>query len=382
MVRFLELIDIYGTPLNFTILGNSFHKTVIGGVFTLITILFLVVCFINSGKDFYLRENPNFIYQKFTNSKYSKVNFSNENMFFAARIEDNDGNGIDLSSYFNISLIYTQREESYYKTTTLPLMNCMNYDYQKLRFQDGFDQRISMGLNCFDLSNVTLGGNWEIDYTYYLTLSLTPCMNSTTIICNDPTLIFDKYSTGLFLNIYSNYYYTDLQDFINPLKISFKNFDTKIDPEISKIFSYYMMEASIKTDLGILFNNPKNYSVYGFDNIVSDYHINNKDQKFILYFMYNIYLGKQMESFQVTYVKLQDIFATLGGIMKLTLIFFGISSDYLSENEKSLSIINQIFDFSSFSDEAKIDNIIEAKEKKNEERVEVKKKIRRNILEF
>ena len=46
-------------------------------------------------------------------------------------------------------------------------MDCMNYDYKKLRIQDNFNERISDELNCFDLSNVALGGNWEIDYNYY-----------------------------------------------------------------------------------------------------------------------------------------------------------------------------------------------------------------------
>ena len=104
MVRFLELIDTYGTPHHFTIFGHKVHKTFIGGIFTVITLLLYILCFFSFGADFYLRRNPKYCYQKFTNPNYNLVNISNQNLFFVSRIEDDNGNYFNSTSFFNITV--------------------------------------------------------------------------------------------------------------------------------------------------------------------------------------------------------------------------------------------------------------------------------------
>ncbi len=55
-MKLIELIDIYGSPFNFTIYGNKTFKTNLGGILTLLTITLLFIFIFLLGKDF-LKKN-------------------------------------------------------------------------------------------------------------------------------------------------------------------------------------------------------------------------------------------------------------------------------------------------------------------------------------
>ena len=370
MKKFMKWIDIYGTIYNFTIHEKSKHDTVIGGISTIITGALIILCFISLGKDLFLRINPKYFYQKYSAKNYPIINLSNDELFFAVRMEDVNGSFVNHSDYFNITLNSYQGSGP----ITLPVKNCSELKNTKKRFE-GFNNKVLEGLICFDLTNVSIGGYWDINLTYYLNIKLTPKSNY-----NDSFMILDKYLDGLYFRFLSSYYYTDLEDFINPLKIDVKDLYILVDKTIGKVINYQLMQGIIKTDYAILLSNPTNYSLLGFEQCWADSYVIGNYPKNIQYLSFEIYLTKHIEIFQLTYMKIQDVFASLGGIINFLMIFIGIFTEYLSATEKYLSLINEVFDFSSFKDENNIHNLLLEKDKIKHEKNEINKNLRRNAL--
>ena len=164
------------------------------------------------------------------------------------------------------------------------------------------------------------------------------------------------------------------------MKIDVKDLYILVDKTIGKVINYQLMQGIIKTDYSILLSNPTNYSLLGFEQCWADSYVIGNYPKNIQYLSFEIYLTKHIEIFQLTYMKIQDVFASLGGIINFLMIFIGIFTEYLSATEKYLSLINEVFDFSSFKDENNIHNLLLEKDKIKHEKNEINKNLRRNAL--
>jgi len=77
--------------------------------------------------------------------------------------------------------------------------------------------------------------------------------------------------------------------------------------------------------------------------------------------MFEIYLGKNVESFNITYIKLQEIIANIGGFLSLTTFFLTIIANLFNEHYMMNEVINHLFDFSDLTDLNKVDDLLNKK---------------------
>jgi hypothetical protein len=102
---YLKYLDLYGIPYNFTLFNESLYKSTIGGIMTIITLISFVLSFLYFSKDFYLRQNPNFILQQEIKPSFDSFNISEDSIFFSINLYDIYDNIIDYPQYFEITAI-------------------------------------------------------------------------------------------------------------------------------------------------------------------------------------------------------------------------------------------------------------------------------------
>ncbi len=363
----MKKIDVYGSPYNFTIFSQPTYKTVIGGIFTIFTFLLYIFCFFQFGSDFWKRQNPKFLNQKISLPFYPKYTINRNDLMIGFRVEDNDGNFLDVSRLLNISITYYQYElvdETLIPTiSSLNLIDCSLIDRSSMKM---FTKRDISNILCLDFQNTTLGGFWDGEFINYIMVNFYACVNSTenNNTCLDYSEAHNYFSNGYpSFNFYTGSYFTDLEDYDNPLKMKLFNQYNYVDPDKGKNLRLFYKVANMTTDLGMITSIPKKYSIFGLDYIVTDtIPINpplinaSSDTKLC---SFEIYLLNNIETFNVAYIKLQEILATIGGLLSTISMVFTFFIGFINEHYRNIEIINHLFDFSEIREEEKIEKVIE-----------------------
>jgi hypothetical protein len=377
----LKTIDIYGSPYNFTIFSEPIYKTSAGGIATIITFLFYIYCFFYFGKDFWKRQNPHFLNEKVTLPSYPKYTLNRNDILIGFRVEDLDGNFIDISRLFNISITYFQYKQINGSlvqfTSSLGLIDCSSIDIASMNMKT---KRVISNIYCIDFNNTSLGGYWDGEFLNYIMVNFYACINSTknNFSCMDYSKAYDFLSHGMpSFNVYTGSYYTDFDDHEKPLKMRLFNQFNYIDPKYGKNIRLIFKKSYMTTDLGIVTSLPKEYSVYGLEHFITD--TTPVDPPLLNASVttklctYEVYFLDTIEIFEVSYIKLQEIVARMGGFLSVITTFFKFMIGYLNEHYRNVEIINHLFDFSEINEEEKMDMVIK-KQQKQKKKLLAKKK--------
>ena len=192
-------------------------------------------------------------------------------------------------------------------------------------------------------------------------------------MCLDPYLASNTLDSKLIsFNIYTNVYFNDLGNYDNPPKSNLFNIYSYVNTQASKNMKLFYRSANISTDLNYIVQDPNKYSLFGVDNFIVDSlkvnpsfeHPNNDTNVALM----EIYFSNNIETFNVSYIKLQEILATLGGILSfVTLVLKNIASLF-NIHYRNLEIFNELFDFNDFKNEEKLNFVL--KEKMNVNKLE------------
>jgi len=370
VIDLLKRIDLYGSPYHFTVFNNQVYKTHIGGFITILTLIGYIICFWYFGNDFYSRENPKYLNERINLPVYPNYTLNRDDLMIAIRMEDTDGNFFDPSGLLDIEVVYYNYETidgefQLTKYTNLSIINCTEIDMNALRMKTKKD--ISQ-MSCIKFNNTPLGGYWDTDFTNYIMINFKPCLNTTenNNYCIPREKALDRIlKEKLSFNLYTNMYFTDLKDYENPLKVNMYNIFGYVDAKIGKNIRLYYKQAIISTDMGLLTEMQKGYSVFGLDYIISDTisvlpsYENSGDKTTLASF--EIYLGNNREKYDVTYKKLQETIADVGGFLSLTTFALSFIANFFNEHYRSNEIINYLFDFNDLKDSNKLDNFINKK---------------------
>ena len=373
ITKFLTNIDLYGAPYNFTIFNKVKYQAASGGVITIMTVLLYVFCFYFFGRDFYNRDNPHFLNQKITLLDYLKYNLSRDDLFLAFRVEDFDGNPYDLTNFMQIQIKYNSYAtvDGEFVLTTRPFdyINCSEINKTAMKL---YAKKNTSDMNCLKFDDTPMGGFWDGDFQDYITIGFKPCLNST--MNNNSCIPFDiAYSVlssgNLSFNIYTTVSYTDISDYIVPLKLNLYNVYANLDPNNGKAMRLFYKTSIITTDTGMISKDITNYLVYALDYVIADTFPVTPPYKIAtnttIIGLFEIYILKNTEVFVVSYIKLQEIIATIGGFLSLISIILNFVAGYFNEHYRSIEVINKLFDFSDIKDEEKMKKLIlENKNKK------------------
>ena len=308
---------------------------------------------------------------------YPLYTVNRDDLFLAVRLEDYNGNYFNNSGYVDIkyTLINLLTDSSgNFQSNNHPLefINCSLINLKQMRIEIKKD--ISQ-MSCIKFNNTKLGGYWDTPFLNFIQIIYSPCLNTTENgnSCLDPYRASNTLDSKLIsFNIYTNVYFNDLGNYDNPPKSNLFNIYSYVNTQASKNMKLFYRSANISTDLNYIVQDPNKYSLFGVDNFIVDSlkvnpsfeHPNNDTNVALM----EIYFSNNIETFNVSYIKLQEILATLGGILSfVTLVLKNIASLF-NIHYRNLEIFNELFDFNDFKNEEKLNFVL--KEKLNVNKLE------------
>ena len=356
---FLFSIDCYGTNFHFYLNHKQKHKSIHGGFFTIITLLLVIVSIKLFGANFLQRKKPT-ITSASINQGYSIIDLKKEKVVLAFRFEDLDGNFIDNSRkiypmIYYYSKIFDNSSDINSFTKEEEYLNfhiCNESDYGNDNLTNKYGK-----LYCIDWENKNFGGYWENSFLFYFEIRLYFCQNGLQYSKNNPNCTSLETLSNIFnLNnpIYFSLFYPIYQfnpnSFKNPFIKTYKNYFYSLNHKLQKNDRLFIKQYYFYDDHGWLFQNIKKNSVWGVDEIISDYYYSSeedlsKEGSSSLFYTMNIYMEEEIISISRYYTKIQEVIAVVGGLIGFISSVFRFICTFINLNLLKIEIIESLFNF-------------------------------------
>ncbi|EAR82909.2 zinc knuckle protein, putative (macronuclear) [Tetrahymena thermophila SB210] len=350
----LKNLDIYGVPIRVNFQNKEIYKTGFGATISLIVFtIFGFSCYFFSC-ELYQRNNPIVV----TSEQYVKtpqrMDIDKIQQVIVMGFNDINGQAVydpsviqAKATIYNMKRVFnetTQQYENNIQKNILRLRPCNTQDIKVDKVKQYFNQISLPQYFCFDDNQeVYLQGEFFSDIYTRVDVYFSQCQNSTqpnSSICKTQEQI-NKITSKLHFLVYMMDKIVDPSNFDNPFDYQGMNIETYTSIFQSQLLTAYFENYYIQSDIGIfqksvnqirdfLYAQSTSSNVYGQDGLIIQFSMRPYKQKQII-----------MER---RYMKLVDLVAQLGGILKLaTLIGFIIAYPFAKINFKK-QIINSIFD--------------------------------------
>jgi hypothetical protein len=384
-MNFIKNIDIFGEEFYFTIFGKSKYTTVLGGILTLLTGISTIIITILFGIDLIKRSNPKIVTERVIPSNYTYINCSLQNFPFFWRISDDNNLKANFKNvlYPELSLYayYFNTNISEWEMTDKKSLTVKNCTKELVQNNDLFDQ---LGLNnyyCVDWTEVSypLGGFWDGRTVYYFEMVINSCpgddkssLNCTT---EDKLKKFLGSSNKIYYEIYYPQVFLSSTNFTHPIQTKLINFFQMLSPNLYKKNQFFFSETESHSDQGWIFTDKNKLNLITLDSSMIDIDIKTDEHlmnPLISSSIYSniIYLTKDHMKYNLSYIKLQDVAAQVGGFIKIIMSFCYITSYHWNLFKKDLDVINKLFEFRKIgtseikifdSDKSSINDIVKRK---------------------
>jgi hypothetical protein len=357
----LEQFDIYGTSFAFTTFKKEKFKTNFGAILSILSAIVMLVTTILFGKDFFNKINPKIIAQKMVPTNYTEVRLTNRNFVFAWRFEDLDGNKVDIGHvvYPRIALYrFKKSAKGEWETTEkIPykVEKCTPYHINDTRFTSNYNLEDYYCLD-HDSAKTVMGGFWDGTFCNKIAFDIFACENDNPDgNCTDLQTLKNNMNllNQLYFAIYYPSFYFDPTDQEEPLKIQYLTYYNTLNANLIKTDRIFLTQPKVSDDRGWIFTDYKEYSAVTngprtLNNVdfKTDSEYGNPKISSKIYTM-AIFLEKDYEYYTRSYMKIQDLAATVGGFMKLISILSLSLTGYYNKFSRNQLLINEIFDFQS-----------------------------------
>lgn len=327
-------------------------KTAIGGCLTLITIMLVLIFTWFIGKDIIYKEKPISYIQTDVAEKHLNINISKKTFPFSFTMTDDDNVPLVDFSYLAIKLFIYEYELDEEKRlfmvknlTEHETKFCDYYDFPNIKKKLFDDAQLSLTL-CPKEDDVSfnLYGSCNENKIKFIQISIEMCKNSTynDVICKSNEEI-KKFLGNLTINL--NLYYRDTKVLINnnthPVEYLTASRYKYIISEYYKEIVYKIQTQNIYTDNGLVFSTEEENNFYKLVEDFADFR-QISDNYFQL-LVFEIYSSNISQSYYRRYIKIPDVIAFMGGILKIFYVSFLYLNSVFSEVEKNIAIVNEVF---------------------------------------
>ncbi len=353
-----EKIDLLGSKFHFYDGLSLKKRTPLGGLLTFLLFLISIYLIVIFGKELFMRKNPVVTISTQNDSKYEYINLKKENLIFAFRIEDYNGNFINITNILYIRIYYYSsipsedgkyRSKSYDEFIEYHICNDNDMTTENLTKNYGT-------LYCPEFGNKTLGGYYDNPYIYYFEFQIFFCKNGSNYSENN-TCTSIEYLKQFFNKdnprIFSLYYPVvefDPLSYFNPLKIHYKNYYYYLNHQTQRSDDFFLKKTILNDDKGWLFDNIKNISLWGIDTITSSYNffsekdLNTEGSSSKIYTL-KIYNTMENNYYTRYYMKIHNVIAIVGSLVNVILYSFFIINQSIGESLRKIDILNTFFEF-------------------------------------
>jgi len=322
----LKYFDCFGTNFNFYTERNRKFYTPLGGVLTILSIIFGIIIFIYINIDDFLHKNPNSTTSTVKES-YRKIKFREEKIWIPWRLRDYNSKTINHTGILH-PIIY------YYKGITSESKNSLKLTYEIINYRlcnetsmknnsDYFSIDIDLEqLFCIDMEDLDMGGSWDNDFINYVEFDLYTCKegidydeNNTNCTSYEKLIETASQDNSFEFEIYYPVAHYQPMNKTTPLLVKYTNYFYHLSRFSNKIDRIYLQQHILNDDKGLIFNNEKSYSVWGYLSLNGDSYstgdkrdLMNEGSTSRLY-SFNIYIKSDVVHYKRSYKKLFLILA-------------------------------------------------------------------------
>lgn len=331
----LKKLNLFGIDLTFEKDGSNRFNSTFGLVLSTMLFIATLIVGIIIGQEIYLREKPKFTVSNGNiSTKDSEFNISEFPFVFAFSYRNgtpvkHENLGKILS--VNVMNVNWSLKGATYNFTTL--VDCdlegITNNFSRKIISDAIKVYSNHHAYCFPNNYTIAGLAGSLDSTA-LVLSMTKCLKN----C-DPNM--DDLIEGISFGMGNPNVLVDPSDYKEPLKYTIKSENFILSSKISKQYILQYSYNKLMTDKGWIFENIKTDRFISFNSIRQE-----------LYFAPNEVIKIVYESSIITqsskreYLKIQELFATIGGFFNFFLIILGVIFSNYFKFDYHMSIAKMI----------------------------------------
>jgi len=307
-----------------------------GGFFSLVTIIFLVVLIVIFGRPFLNKQDPNVIVQSSDLEYYPLMQANFTNFPIAFRFENEKRAKAEIGSYLFpwLELVRMKKNSDGY----MSVVSLKNMNYTTCSRDNVKDPAILMqvdGWNCVDWTGTDneLGGNWDAmsTYAYYFKITVFFCKydGKSYTNCTDfkklDNMLNGKTKVYLSLNIPT--VSTTPSNYDRPLKTTTSNVFFTLNPLLMRTERYSYRNVTVQQNIGWFLESLRSFTGFTLDKRDTDLQIRTVDDyndpnkiKTIATCVF-IYTNK-VEQTEVSFSKIPTVAANVGGVMTIFMEIF------------------------------------------------------------
>jgi hypothetical protein len=373
-------LDIFGHPFYFNFKNSTRYKTLLGALMGLASFVTCIILFIYFGQNFYNRENPFSSFSKSYDPNYFNYTLKPENFIYAFRIDDQDGNLVNRPDIFYLEphyIVYKKTVNGSQKIVDriMKYHRCLPED---VNFNSIYKVQNMKDWYCLDeINNTTglvVGGMYDSDLIQYVKIRLFNCKRGSSIDPNykvtcskNITEINNLFNNYVYFSMILQNYFMDVNNYTDPFQVGFNNLYETVDTKITKKIYYYFKEGIIEDKKGWISDDETKLKLYGMDRVKTDFFSSGADLFDMEFYQANLYFDKIIETFNRRYMKLQELLANIGGVLKAITFVLAYIIGYYNDYYLYHYLINNYY----FPDEMESRNSVQKLNIYNRESVKI-----------
>jgi hypothetical protein len=354
-----ETMDVFSKSFEFTFGGKDKFKSYIGGYFTFFTFFIVIYLIWLLGKEILYRNLPK-------DYQVISIRDSPQNLTLMVptgfMIQDNRGNiKKDYERFITFEAKYYNKARvngtfiDAEPPKTLLMRECKSSDFSDEVYTSFVTLQMDSA-QCLDEREQVLGGDFTTDFVKFVSIRITPCFNTTERqYCPAEESFKFLNVKNLVVSLKSEKILYTSADYAKPVKKIINEDNILIDPYIFNFPKYQMYEFNVQTDDGLIGQSTsiKSYYEYTFLNDIITAFDNNgniptRNEDLILY-EYTFFESSNIKTQIRSYLKLTDVLASLGGLLKVYIIVFNFVFHKIYERIMYEQVITRLFNFEKVS---------------------------------
>ena len=315
----LRYLDCFGTTFSFYTEKNRKFYTILGGILTLLSLIFGLIAFIFINLDDIFHHNPN----STTSTKREnvrKIKFGEEKIWIPWRIINYESETINHKGIL-FPIIYYYKGIRNNSTSHLQISHeIINYKLcnETSMAENANQYMIDIDLDqiyCIDMDDLSIGGNWDSDSIYYIEFDLYNCKNGEDYDKGNENCttyeeikeISGKNDCFDFELYYPVVHYQPMNK-TTPIFVKYINYFYHLSRFSNKIDRIYLQQYILKDDIGWITKNEKLYSYWGSVSLSGDSYVNGNETDLMTegstsrFYSFNIYLKSDIIYYNRTYI--------------------------------------------------------------------------------
>jgi hypothetical protein len=139
-------------------------------------------------------------------------------------------------------------------------------------------------------------------------------------------------------------FYFSADDLKNPLKLLYKNYYYYFNINTQKIDRLFFNKISVKDDQGWIFEEIKESSLLSLSRIQSDLNFAEiKNGTISRFYEFNLYMEKKSMIIKRSFMKIQDVSAKVGGLIKIVMTLFAFFNSAFNIYSFKLEVFRELF---------------------------------------